>query len=209
MIGHLLHRSRRSTQFDPTGRTIKRIREEFEGVVGEYVDLTREAPLRRSDRRGALLRPPTPDPAPAPPVADNDDDDLVLLGSSEGGGLYQERDLRPPGLREASDPVAWRRAWHRDNPGKRMCPGARCGNVINPLYVTGYTRSGAPQFTCNSMSCRECGVEFCLTCGQEKGQGRASGYHRACGRQPPWLTNSMTHISNNDPRVQQPPPLHP
>ena len=52
-------------------------------------------------------------------------------------------------------------------------------------------------------------AEYCLNCGQTKGGGRGSGYHRECGRQPSWLKEleGVPHIAEDDPRVQQPPPL--
>ena len=57
--------------------------------------------------------------------------------------------------------------------------------------------------------CRSCYAEYCLNCGQTKAGGRGSGYHRECGRQPSWLTalEGVPHLTEDDPRVQQPPPL--
>ena len=67
----------------------------------------------------------------------------------------------------------------------------------------------AREYTCNSFTCRACYTEFCLNCGQVKAGSHSSGYHAGCGRQPSWLQvlEPVPHLSNDDPRVQQPPPL--
>ena len=70
-------------------------------------------------------------------------------------------------------------------------------------------RNGSPKFTCNSFTCKVCFTEFCLNCGRKKGANRGSDYHGECGRQPSWLQalQGVRHLSNDDPRVQVPPPL--
>lgn len=205
MIGHILHRVTRTTETDVSGRALKRLRGEFEGIYKEVVDLTSDIPTGVRRRRVRHAQHSTLQSAGEPAV----DDDVEITGEVAGLGYFNHRDQRPKALKESETPVAWRYTWHMQHPGARMCPGAKCGAVTFPKYVLSHTRSGAPQFTCNSMTCRNCGIEMCLTCGQEKGGGRGSGYHKECGRQPPWLNDSMLNISNDDPRVQRPPPLHP
>ena len=204
MIGHPAQRLTRRTPRDSSGRTIKRQREDFEGITSEFIDLTQDQPLRRSDR----TRPRTQSTSFQAILID--DDELQCTGESGTGGWVQCRDLRPEGLRNAADPIAWRRNWHEMNPGQRMCPSETCGKIIPWVkYITRHSRSRGVTFTCNNMTCRECSTRFCLTCGQMKGGSDSSGYHTRCGRQPPWLTDDMIGISNEDPRVQLPPPYHP
>jgi len=106
-----------------------------------------------------------------------------------------------------SERQAWVYDWHQAHPGQRMCP--KCQTSCLVMYILKQMRNGRSQFTCNSISCRCCFTEFCLNCGAAKGGGRGSGYHRECGRQPSWLIalEQVSHLSNDDPRVQQPPPL--
>ena len=144
-------------------------------------------------------------PARAAQAAEVTEEEIQMWDGRYSRGLFEGRDLRPPGLVAASDPAAWRREWHERHPGQRMCPGALCARVILPKYVLSHHRSGAPRFGCNAIMCRECGQVFCLTCGEAKGGGLGAGYHAECGRQPPWLSDEMIGISNDDPRVQQPP----
>ena len=102
---------------------------------------------------------------------------------------------------------AWVYDWHQDNPGSRLCPGCFARSEVR--YVLTNLHDGSPKFTCNSLTCKVCFTEFCLNCGRTKGSNRGSDYHEECGRQPSWLQalQGVRHLSNDDPRVQVPPPL--
>ena len=109
----------------------------------------------------------------------------------------------------AEERQAWIYDWHHEqsNRGRRLCPECFAPQAVK--YIKAQMRNGRSQFTCNSLTCRSCFAEYCLNCGQTKGGGRGSGYHRECGRQPSWLTalEGVPHLAEDDPRVQQPPPL--
>lgn len=104
---------------------------------------------------------------------------------------------------------AWIYDWHQEQShrGQRLCPECFARQAVK--YIHKQLRNGRSQFTCNSLTCRSCYAEYCLNCGETKGGGRGSGYHRECGRQPSWLTalEGVPHLAEDDPRVQQPPPL--
>ena len=104
---------------------------------------------------------------------------------------------------------AWIYDWHQEQShrGQRLCPECFARQAVK--YIHKQLRNGRSQFTCNSLTCRSCYAEYCLNCGDTKGGGRGSGYHRECGRQPSWLTalEGVPHLAEDDPRVQQPPPL--
>jgi hypothetical protein len=104
---------------------------------------------------------------------------------------------------------AWIYDWHQEQShrGQRLCPECFARQAVK--YIHKQLRNGRSQFTCNSLTCRSCYAEYCLNCGETKGGGRGSGYHRECGWQPSWLTalEGVPHLAEDDPRVQQPPPL--
>ena len=104
---------------------------------------------------------------------------------------------------------AWIYDWHQaqSHRGQRLCPECFARQAVK--YIQKQLRNGRSQFTCNSLTCRSCYAEYCLNCGKTKGGGRGSGYHHECGRQPSWLTalEGVPHLAEDDPRVQQPPPL--
>ena len=104
---------------------------------------------------------------------------------------------------------AWVYEWHNAerNRGQRLCPECHARQAVK--YILKQMRNGRSQFTCNSITCHACYAEYCLNCGKSKGGGRSSGYHDECGRQPSWLKEleCVPHLAEDDPRVQQPPPL--
>lgn len=109
----------------------------------------------------------------------------------------------------AEERQAWIYDWHHEqsNRGRRLCPECFAQQAVK--YIQKQMRDGCSQFTCNSLMCHSCGAEYCLNCGQTKGGGRGSGYHLECGRQPSWLKalEGVPYLAEDDPRVQQPPPL--